>query len=79
MKMLFVGYRKFRSKNDKDCFVLNFLTPIRISSDDSRADSEVISVFTDESKYNEFLKTNKLMSESEVKQDVVGSRVYYSI
>lgn len=79
MKMLFVGYKKFKSKAEKNCFVLNFLTPVRISQDSSRADSEIISVFTDETSYDTFVNSKELMTQCEVKQDVVGTKVYYSI
>lgn len=77
--MLFCGYRNFKSKAGNNCFVLNFLTPVVISQDNSRASSEIISVFADENKYFDFIKKTPVMSKYDVKQDVVGSKVYYSI
>lgn len=77
--MLFCGYRNFESKKGNNCFVLNFLTPVVVSQDNSRANSEIISIFTDEKKYFDFVRKNPVMSKYDVKQDVVGSKVYYSI
>lgn len=78
-KMLFCGYRNFKSKAGNDCYVLNFLTPVVVSKDNSRANSEIISVFADEKKYNDFINSVALMSQYDVIQDVQGSKVYYSI
>lgn len=78
-KMLFCGYRNFKSKAGNDCYVLNFLTPVVVSKDNSRANSEIISVFTDDKKYNDFKNSVALMSQYDVIQDVQGSKVYYSI
>lgn len=78
-KVLFVGYGNFVSKAGKDCFVIKVLTPPRISDDKTRADVELVSIFTEEDKYNKFIKTNELMTECDVTVNVIGTQARYEI
>ncbi len=78
-KVLFVGYGSFKSKAGNDCFLIKVLTPPKISDDKSRADAELVSIFTEEEKYNKFIKTNGLMTECDVSVSVIGTRVKYEI
>ncbi len=78
-KVLFVGYGNFVSKAGKDCYLINVLTPPKVSDDKSRADAELVSIFTDEDKYKKFIDTNELMTECDVTVTVTGTRVKYEI
>ena len=78
-KVLFVGYGNFVSKAGKDCFMIKVLTPPKVSDDKSRADAEIVPIFTDEKSYHKFIDTNELMTECDVTVTVTGTRVKYEI
>lgn len=79
-KMLFCGFGKFKAKDSgKDLFLLKFLTPVRHNTEKNSADCTLIPVFTSESVFNLFLKGHKLMEFADVKYEVNGTNVYYSI
>ena len=64
-ELIFVGYRSGVSKNGKKYFMLNFIT------------TPVISDFTEEDKYNNFIKSNDLLSICTVPFELQGNRVIY--
>lgn len=79
-KMLFCGFGNFKAKESgKDLYLLKFLTPVRHNPEKNSADSNLIPVFTTQSKFNTFLQNHKLMDFTDVQYEVNGTNVYYSI
>lgn len=78
-ELLFIGYRSFMSKSQKMCYIISFLTPPVVSKDGSSCFTNQIDVFTDEQKYNAFIKAHPIMSKVRVQFDIVGDKVHYKI
>lgn len=77
--LIFVGYRAFTSKSNKECYVLEFITKPRKSPVSNGVYTSQVSVFTTSEKYDQFIENNKLLSIVQVPFEINGDRVHYSI
>lgn len=77
--LLFVGYRSFKSKSEKMCYILSFLTPPTVSQDNSSCFTTNVDIFTDESKFNAFIKAHEILEYVKIQYDIVGDKVRYHI
>lgn len=77
--LIFKGYRNFKGKKDpeKVYFVLNFMTQPIVT--DKVAYCQDIDIFVDKEVYNNFIKSNDLLSNVEVNCHIVGNKVQYII
>ena len=77
--LIFVGYRNFTSKSNKNCYVLDFITKPKNLKNGSGVYVSNISVFTEEKKYMDFINKNKLLSIVTLPFEIVGNKVNYII
>lgn len=77
--LIFVGYRRFTSKSNNLCNVLDFITKPKSTQDGKGMYISNVSVFTTEEKYNNFIANTKLLSIVSVSFEIVGNKVRYSI
>lgn len=77
--LLFIGYRSFKSKSEKMCYILSFLTPPIVSQDGSSCYTTNVDIFTDEDKYNAFVKAHSILEYVKIQYDIVGDKVRYHI
>lgn len=77
--LLFIGFRCFKSKSEKMCYILSFLTPPQTSNDGNSCFTTQVDIFTDESKYNAFVKAHSILESVKVKYDIYGDKVRYYI
>ncbi len=78
-ELIFVGYRAFTSKSNKDCYVLEFITKPRKSPVSNGVYISNISVFTTSDKYTHFIENNKLLSVVKIPFEINGDKVRYLI
>ena len=78
-KLLFIGYKSFTSKNGDDFYILSFLSEPVVSVDGKKAYCTDVDIFCDITKYNSFIKSNKLMDYVSIPFEIVGNRVKYNI
>ncbi len=76
LKGYFVGYKAFKSKKDKQCYVISLLF---MTSEENKVTYFVKDIFTDEKHYNEFLNNYEILNLVVVKREVVGDTVRYYI
>ena len=77
--LLFIGYRCFKSKSEKMCYILSFLTPPTYNKDGTSCFTKNIDVFTEQDKYNAFIKSHKVLEYVKIQYDIVGDKVNYKI
>lgn len=77
--LLFIGYRSFKSKSEKMCYILSFLTPPVVSQDGSSCYTTNVDIFTDEDKFNAFIKAHSILEYVKIQYDIVGDKVRYHI
>lgn len=77
--LIFVGYRSFMSKFNKECNVLDFITKPKLASDGESAYVSNVSVFTNKEKYENFIDNTKLLSIVPISFEINGNKVRYSI
>lgn len=76
--LIFIGYRTFKSKNGNDCYVLDFLeNPHKTQNGNVVASN--ISVFTEPTKFGNFIKANELLKTVSVPFEISGDKVHYII
>ena len=78
-ELLFVGYRSFMSKSQKMCYILSFLTPPAFNSDKSSCFVTNVDIFTEENKYNAFVKSHSILDTVKISYDINGDKVRYYI
>lgn len=78
-KLIFTGYHDFEGKNGSHYNVLDFITEPKVSEDNKRASVVPVTIFTDAQKYQNFIKSVKLMSLVSVKCEINGDKVRYFI
>lgn len=78
-ELIFVGYRAFTSKSNKECYVLEFITKPRKSPISNGVYVSNVSVFTTVEKYDQFIENNKLLSIVQVPYEINGDKVRYSV
>lgn len=78
LKGFFVGYRSFKSKSGKVCYIVSLLF-ISLDEVNSRADYFVKDIFTTEGTYNQFVDEHQLLQSVDVKREIVGDTVRYYI
>lgn len=77
--LLFVGYRSFKSKSEKMCYILSFLTPPTVSQDGTSCFTTNVDIFTDENKFNAFIKSHEILNYVKIQYDIIGDKVRYHI
>lgn len=78
-ELLLVGFKCFKSKSEKMCYIISFLTPPVFSQDQMSCYTQQVDVFTDENKYNAFIKSHKILDTVKVQYDINGDKVRYYI
>lgn len=78
-KLIFTGYHSFTSKNNNECFVLDFITEPKSTNDKTRAYVVDIAIFTTKEKYIDFINKNKLLTLCPVHCEICGDKAKYSI
>lgn len=78
-RLLLIGFKCFKSKSEKMCYIISFLTPPVYSQDKISCFSSQIDIFTDAEKYNTFIKTHKILDNVTVKYEIKGDKVHYFI
>lgn len=76
LKGYFVGYKSFKSKAGKQCFVISILF---MTSGDNKVTYFVKDIFTDEKKYDQFLEDYEILNLVVVNRQVVDDTVRYYI
>lgn len=77
--LIFVGYRRFTSKSNNECYVLDFITQPKELRNGSGMYVSQVSVFVEEKKYLSFVEKNKLLSIVTLPFEIVGNKVRYII
>ena len=78
-ELLFTGYRCFKSKSEKMCYILSFLTPPRESQDKNSCFTSQVDIFTDESKYKAFINNNNVLDFVKLNYEIIGDKVRYFV
>ena len=78
-ELLFTGYRCFKSKSEKMCYILSFLTPPTVSQDGSSCFTTQVDIFVDESKYQAFIKAHGILEKVELGFEIRGDKVRYYV
>lgn len=76
-ELLFIGFKSFKSKNEKQCCILSFLTkPINSKMG---CYCKPVDIFVTQQEYDSFLHENDIMSWVEVSFEIVGDKVRFKI
>lgn len=78
-ELFFIGYRCFKSKSEKMCYILSFLTPPTKSNDGNSCFTSNVDIFTTEDKYNAFISAHKILDKVKIQFDIYGDKVRYYI
>lgn len=78
-ELIFVGYRSFTSKSNKECNVLDFITKPKTSENGDFAFSSNVAIFTTKDKYDKFISNNELLDIVSVNFEIVAGKVRYII
>ena len=75
--LIFTGYKSGVGKSNKKYYMITFITPPVVNQNQNFAYSSNITIFTDEDKYNKFIKEHGLMDVVPISFEVNGDKVRY--
>lgn len=78
-ELIYTGYRKFISKKNVDCYVIDFITKPKKREDKEIVYVTPVSVFATKEEYEKFTTNNKLLSIVKVNFEIVGNTVRYHL